>query len=256
MPRHTSLLATGLLACLALTGCSQAAQTAEVRAPATTRPAPTASSPGATAAPSETAAETSAPPSPSPSASAAPPRLTLADRLLPAAELPGFNDGFVWSAGATRRDEPDLFGTCQRFAITSIGAMRVAVRDYASANGGEDTVGGELVADFADQQTAAGAMDVLRAWRAKCGDQLRKYVDPKVGALEPVGVEDADAGWYLLSYGTPDGPADDRWFDAQGMVRVGSRIALVRLSVLGQDYDYEHGQEPMVAALRRAAAKL
>ena len=255
MPRHTSLLATGLLACLALTGCSQASETAEVRAP-TTRPAPTASSPVATAAPSETAAETSAPPSPSPSVSAAPPRLTLADRLLPAAELPGFNDGFTWSAGATRHDEPELFGTCQRFAITSIGAMRVAVRDYASANGGEDTVGGELVADFADEKTGAGAMDVLRAWRSKCAEKLRGHVDPRVGELEPVGIEDADAGWYLLGYGTPDGSPDERWFDAQGLVRVGARIALVRLSVLGQDYNYEPGQEPMVAALRQAAAKL
>ena len=52
------------------------------------------------------------------------------------------------------------------------------------------------------------------------------------------------------------GDPDSQFFDAQGMTRVGSRIAMVSMLATGQDYYYEAGQEPMVAAVQRAARKL
>jgi hypothetical protein len=40
------------------------------------------------------------------------------------------------------------------------------------------------------------------------------------------------------------------------MAVVGSRIAMVSMVLAGQDYGYEPGQEPMVAAVQRAARLL
>ena len=40
------------------------------------------------------------------------------------------------------------------------------------------------------------------------------------------------------------------------MAVVGSRIAMVEMILAGQDYNYEPGHEPMVAAVQRAAGKL
>ena len=67
---------------------------------------------------------------------------------------------------------------------------------------------------------------------------------------------DADAAWYLLKYGPPSGDPTLAWFDAEGFVRVGDRVALVTMTDLGQTYDYPAGQEPLVEALRTAAGRL
>ena len=68
-------------------------------------------------------------------------------------------------------------------------------------------------------------------------------------------VDGGTGGWYLLTY-PAKGNADDAYFDAQGMTVVGTRIAMVSMRLLGQDYNYEQGREPMVAALQHAAARL
>jgi hypothetical protein len=229
---------------------------------------PTSSPASESAAPSQTPTPTPTPsPSPTrPSASAtsaapapspgAPPR----DRLLTAKELPGFNTEFRWSEASTGPAGPSTsFGTCQRFGITSIGAERAVVRRFAAAVGGRAARhdrAGELVASFADAKTARRAYAVLTAWRAQCADRLRKYRTSDVGGLQNVSVPHGTAGWYLLTYGPVPGDPDAQFFDAQGMTLVGSRIAMVSMVLAGQDYNYEPGSEPMVAALRRAAQKL
>ena len=63
-------------------------------------------------------------------------------------------------------------------------------------------------------------------------------------------------GWYLLTYGPVAGDPDASFFDAQGLAVVGTRIAMVEMVLAGQDYNYEPGQEPMVAAVQRAAGRL
>ena len=40
------------------------------------------------------------------------------------------------------------------------------------------------------------------------------------------------------------------------MAVVGTRIAMVEMVLAGQDYNYEPGQEPMVAAVQRATDRL
>ena len=52
-------------------------------------------------------------------------------RLLTAEEPPGFDDDFTWTTATTRTSEGRKpFGTCHKFAMTSIGAGEVAVRTF------------------------------------------------------------------------------------------------------------------------------
>jgi hypothetical protein len=246
------------LACLAtfaLAGCSGQDEPEDppvTRATTSTSPtAPEETGSSAPAEPSSTPADPSSTPA---EATEAP---GLAARLLAAADLPGFNDEYRWEDGTTRPQEPTrLFGTCQRFAMTSIGATEVALREFEPADPGAPDSAGELVAEFPDSATARRAFEVLKSWRAKCAGKLKRHDRAEIGRLEPVDVDGGTGGWYLLSYGPPPGDPDAGYFDAQGMAVVGSRIAMIEMVVIGQDYNYEQGQEPAVAAVQRAAAKL
>lgn len=188
----------------------------------------------------------------------------LPDRLLTAEQLPGFSDEWTWQEGRTaRREGRDPFGTCHEFAMTSIGATRVVTRDYsvgAPGESGEGSSASHLVAEFADDVTARRAHDVLRAWRSECRDNLRDYQRAEVGGLRPVhvaGPAGADAGWYLLTYGPPaNGDSGSAYFDAQGTTRVGTRVSVLQMRVVGQDYNYPRGEEPMVEAVRTATGEL
>ena len=249
---------TALIACLATAGCSPesgsgpaaASPTVESASPSEILEEPTEATETPTA--DESVTET---PTPYESVTAVP--TTPRGRLLSAAELPGFNEQFRWTAGATRNREPRTpFGTCQRFDMTSIGATRMVVRDFRPVATDSRASAGELVADFADDATARRAFGVLKSWRGRCDDQLKRYQRSRVGDLEDVKVGGGTGAWYLLVYGPPKNDPDSGWFDAQGMARVGSRIAMVEMVVLGQDYNYESGKEPMVAAVQRAAAKI
>ena len=246
------------IAVLTLAGCggepssepssSSTSATAESSSPAPSAPS---SEP-----PTEPSSESAAP-SASASVTVAPGGSTLRSRLLTAAELPGFNPEFRWTQGRTAPEDPSAsFGTCQRFAVTSIGAERALVRRFRPAAAGSADRAGELVATFPDAQTARRAFAVLGAWRAQCEDRLRRWQRSDVGALEDVEVSAGRGAWYLLTYGPVPGDRDSQFFDAQGMVLVGSRIAMVSMVLAGQDYNYERGQEPMVAAVQRAAQKL
>jgi hypothetical protein len=211
-----------------------------------------------------TATEATSSPSETPTASASPspsvtPGAPLRSRLLTAAELPGFNDEYLWKQGATAPEDPSTsFGTCQRFGILSIGAEKAVVRRFTPAipEAVATDRAGELVATFPDANTARRAFSVLKAWRGKCADRLKTHKTSKIGGLQSVPVDGGSAGWYLLTYGPVKGDPDAKFFDAQGMTVVGSRIAMVSMVLAGQDYNYEPGQEPMVLALQRAAQKL
>lgn len=254
LPRTTrrSLHAAAvLLVVTGLAGCDQFAADQEPAGGPTSRHTtqpPSAPEPSpSTTAPSPTPSETT-------SAAPAP---TLADALLPAEQLPAFNEQLAWRVTGTSDAEPKaLFGTCQKFAFTSIGATEVAVRRYAPTSGNARADGGELVAEFADPKTARRAYEVLKSWRGQC--DLSDYRIHDVHQLQSVPVDQPDsaADWYLLVYGPPKDDINAGYFDAQGFTRVGNRIAALGLRVVGQDYDYPPGHEPMVDALRAAAARL
>jgi hypothetical protein len=181
---------------------------------------------------------------------------SVTDALLPAADVPGFNDQFTWKERATGTREPqDLAGTCHKFEMTSIGAEEVAYRTYQPTQGDSSTAS-ELVAAFPDDKTATRAYEVLKSWQADCAGQLKKFDRVSVGDLEPVSTDAGEGTWYLLTYGPAAGDPDEAYFDAQGIAKVGDRIAVLRLSLIGQDYNYPAGEEPMVAAVQAAAGRL
>lgn len=265
LARPTVAAATlSCLAALALAGCSNpTTATNERPASSTTSAAPVTEATEATeTATPTTPVETTTSAAPEPSEPATTNVSDVADprrRLLTGSEVPGFNDEFSWKDGATRTSEPRaLFGTCERFALTSIGATSVAHRSFRPVGPGPSTdEAGEVVAEFPDTTTARRAFAVLKSWRATCADRLKGgHKQVKVRALQDVPVDGGTAGWYLATYGPVAGDPDALYFDAQGMAVVGSRIAMVEMILAGQDYNYEPGQEPIVAALQRAATKL
>ena len=111
------------------------------------------------------------------------------------------------------------------------------------------------IRDSPDTTTAQRAFAVLKSWRQQCADRLPGKPH-HVGALESVSVGGGTGAWYLLTYPDSGGAPDGEVFDAQGMAVVGTRIVMVELRNVGQDYNYGAGQEPMVAAVQRAAGKL
>jgi hypothetical protein len=210
--------------------------------------------------PSESAAspEPSSEPTDEPASSepAAPAAGGLPGALLPAADVPGFNDEFTWKDGTTSEQEPpELAGTCHKFEVTSIGAEKVAYRTYEPASGG-GAQASELVAQFPDEMTATRAEDVLLSWRKDCAKKLKKFDSVDVGEVTTVETDAGPGHWYMLTYGPAEDDPESGHFDAQGVVRVGDRVAVLRLALVGQDYNYPAGEEPMVAAVQAAAARL
>lgn len=259
--RPAARLLAGAVACLVLvSGCGGTGSTSASSSPSgsSTGSSTASSTSTSSVSPSGAASSSSTPSTPSASPSSAASPRTLRARLLGAAELPGFNAGYRWRATGTAPESPSSsFGTCQRFSTTAIGAERAVVRRYLpAARSATGDKAGELVATFPDALTARRAFAVLTAWRSRCADRLRQHTRPHVGSLQDVSVPGGTAGWYLLTYGPVPGQPDAQVFDAQGMVMVGSRIAMVSLALAGQDYNYAAGHEPMVAALQRAARNL
>ncbi len=248
------LLTTGALL---LTACGDQAEggPGEGTSVATESPEPTPTD-TETAEPTEPTASEEPEPS-EPTETSEPEAKGLRGALLPAEEVPGFNEEFTWAEKATTGKEPaELAGTCHQFELTSIGAEKAAYRTYEPAEPGGDAMASQLVAQFPDDKTAERAEQVLLSWRKDCKRNLKKFDRVDVGDLEKVTTELGTGSWYLLTYGPAEGDPDSGYFDAQGVVRVGNRIAVLRMSLIGQDYNYPAGEEPMVAAVRAAAARL
>jgi hypothetical protein len=179
-------------------------------------------------------------PTPSPSASPA----TLTDRLLPTADVPGLNATWHWTDGETGPAGQDAFGLCAKVDLASIGATEVVQRTYFPPVDTDDNAA-EQIAEFPDATTTATAMKVLQSWRARCGAKMRK-----VGPLTAV-----DGGaWYLVTQTSVN--RDDGLFQAVGIATSGTRIAVLTMDKVAQDYIYPAGQAPMVAMVREAAGRL
>lgn len=182
-------------------------------------------------------------------------------KLLTAEEVPGFNEEFSWAVKSTRmREGQSPFGTCHKFAMTSIGAWKVVVRTYEPRTASPGATASHLVAEFADEMTAKRAFEVLKSWAGQCDEELNGYERSDVGTLKPVPAPaevDGEIGqWYLLTYGPAQGDPGFSFLDAQGLTRVGSTISALEMRLVGQDYNYSSGEEPMVAAVQNAAVRL
>lgn len=258
-PHRLVSLACVALAATVLTGCGAVLDSDAAGGPDTSRhsrpekPSTDSASPATpdagTSSPAEDAVDEA-----SPGADAA--RRPLRDRLLDADDLPGVTGDVAWTEGSTATQEPEaLVGACHRFAMLSIGALRVAHRDYSAADG-SGARADELVASFADAKTAWRAFEVLKSWHADCDARLSRWEHHEVGPLQTVSTDAGEAHTYLLRYGPAEGEADADSFEAAGLVMTGNRIAVVRIVQVGQDPDAPDLDEPVTAAVRAAAAEL
>ncbi len=239
-------------------------------AASTTPPAtPTSEAPSASAATSPAARPTSQPSTTvetteeAPSAAPVqppPPGSGPREMLLRADEVPGLNDQHGWRANATDHSERRKpVWACQVTDFASIGATDVWVRRFVGDPGGGDSAKARsAVLTFVDETSAQRAYAVLRAWHDRCEEHMRgQYQDVSVDrAPTAVEVEDGEAEWRMAVYGPAEGEREAGYFDATGYVREGSRISLVTMVNVGQDYNYPQGEEPIVGAVRNAATKL
>lgn len=183
-------------------------------------------------------------------------RATLRNRLLGAHELPTPAGTSGWTAAPTRNREPGtLAGTCHHFEMLTIGASKVGYREFAPADGG-DARATHLVAQFADAKTAWRAFEVLKSWRDDCDKRLAKYDRHQIGDLTPVEAGGAAAHWYRLQYGPSEGGGRSEYVDAQGLALVGTRIAVLRMAVVGTGRDADRIAGAVNDAVRAAVAKL
>ncbi|MFL6060765.1 MAG: hypothetical protein ACJ72E_06015 [Marmoricola sp.] len=230
-----TLALTGALAgALALGGC--ASKDDSPSTPSAGQP-PISSAPPTPSVSTPTSTPTTTPPSPA----------TVIDRLLATGAVPGLNATWHWQDGATGPAGSKPFGLCAKADLVSIGATDVVQRTYFPPVDTDDNAA-EQIAEFPDATTTATAMKVLKSWQKRCASSA-KGTTVKVGALRTVtgGVE------YLVT--RTDANADDGLFQAVGLVTVGTRIAVLTMDVVGQDYNYPAGQDPM-ASMVAAAAQL
>jgi len=274
-----ALLAGGLLSASACSGGSDTAEptaasptaerstpTPSTAAPGTLSATPTPSEPSTTeSAEQETESEPepeSSPDGPTDEASVHPPPPGSSPQamLLRAREMPGLNEQHSWqTVGTSHEEKPQPVWACQVTDFSSIGATDVWVRRFVGQPGGADSAKARsAVISFADPQSAARGFAVLRAWHDRCEDQLKeKYERVRVDASPTdVPVSNGDAEWRLAVYSPVPGEQDAGFFDATGYVRNGSRISLVTMVSVGQDYNYPRGHEPVVGAVRNSATKL
>jgi hypothetical protein len=181
-------------------------------------------------------------------------RVTLRSRLLTAGELPGVTRGSGWTEHRTARREPDrLASRCHRFPLVTVGAAGVAHRAYRPLDG-SGARAAETVARFPDARTAWRVLRVLEAWHETCAETLHTLDEVRVGPLRPVDTGRGDAHWYVVRHR----PRDDRTAPvvrhAHGLVLLGNRLALLRMTTTGPDL--EPHREPMPAFVRAAAGQL
>jgi hypothetical protein len=102
--------------------------------------------------------------------------------------------------------------------------------------------------------TTARASRVLSSFRDTCRTRVKDLRKLEVGDAQQVGVVGGKGWWYLARW-LPAGTAGGH-FQSVGVV-VGDRsIALLVMDHEGQDHDYPPNGDPMIAAVKAAAAKL
>jgi hypothetical protein len=212
-------------------------------------PAPP-SSPSSPSTPSATGSAPTGPATPTAAPSDTPsPRGHVAE-LLTAAELPRLSAAASWTQGPTGPADPEPAAACHDADLVSIGARNVIARTY-TADAAEAV---EQIAVFPDAATTARAGRVLASFRDDCVSRVKDLRHLKVGPARPVGVVGGTGWWYLASW-LPAGTAGGH-FQSVGVV-VGQRtIAVLVMDHEGQDHDYPPNSDPMIAAVKAAAAKM
>ncbi|MBA2697448.1 MAG: hypothetical protein H0U61_01595 [Nocardioidaceae bacterium] len=174
--------------------------------------------------------------------------------LIPAGELPGFNDTFRWDRQRIRRGPgPHPPPACSRSSLLSIGGVAAARSDYRSSSD-DSTYAVQVTAVFPDKQTAARSESVLIAWHDRCQQLLGQQgrTSARVSSIADVATDVGIGKQWLSTYRPVPGDREASYFHAEGFVRAGDRISYLVILSAGQDYNYEPGEEPMAKALEKA----
>jgi hypothetical protein len=178
---------------------------------------------------------------------------------IPASDLPGLNDSWTWQLKSEGEGEGDSRPSlCMLSSLESIGAASTYRTDYdhPGVRTARATV---ITAVFPDQHTAVLAKTVLRSWHAQCEQRLKKelgYARARVSDIHTVSTDVGPGEQWLSSFGpVPDHP-DDGWFQGEGFVEDGDTLTYVVIVNVGQDYNYEAGQQPLDLALAVAGQQL
>lgn len=174
----------------------------------------------------------------------------LVDRLLPADALTGPAPGRAWRVVHTELHEPrTLAGSCHRFPLVSVGAIRIAHRAYAVGPAASPRATVEhVVARFADTRTAWRAHEVLLAWQADCPETLADVPDVRVSRLREVGAAER----YAVAWAPTASEARVR--EDVALVQVRSRVALVRVTAPAAEA--RTARETVTDAIRAAGGLL
>lgn len=169
-------------------------------------------------------------------------------------------------------DAQATYHVCEQGNPSSLGATRSLTRTFALtppeeasdviAAPGEGLV--EMVAEFPDNATAQAAFDTWTDWITSCTSRLGDFEHSRVSP-DPETVpltSDGRAVIYDLSWGPApkeiDPYGDSGFINETGLVVEGHRIAVVGLTIVGQDYNFlpEDGGTPMYRMLPVAAERL
>lgn len=170
-------------------------------------------------------------------------------------------------------DGQATFHPCQQATLASLGATTSFTRtfDYVVDPAAGDVVDAtydglvETVAEFEDEDAARSAYDTFAQWIVDCesrlGDFERVNVVPQAREVQlPAGA--GDALIYDLSWGpvekAVDPYGDASYINETGLVLRGDRIAVVGLTIVGQDYNFldEDGGTPVNRMVPVAADRL
>jgi hypothetical protein len=180
----------------------------------------------------------------------------LRAHLLSAAQLPGLNDQHRWRSVSTARgDGRTSAASCAHVGFESIGATHMVRRNYAARGGARAS---QVLARFADAQSAQRAYAVWQAWNVGCRDWLieRGKQDVRVAPTTQLRPAGGEAFWWLTTYGPVPGEPFATYFEATGVLRMRRTIALVVNRSVGQDYNYAPRDAPVYRALLAAARQL
>lgn len=145
---------------------------------------------------------------------------------------------------------------CQRVSLSSIGATRVARRDYRVAD--TDATASHVVAAFPDELTAGYGFDILQTWLRTCTKRVEAagFDHPKVPrSYSPLDLADT-AGWAVFFYGPVEGDRFASHIHAEALVLDRNHLSWVVERSIGQDYNYQAGDSPPERAAPLMADRL
>lgn len=180
-----------------------------------------------------------------------------------------YSDGADWfRTGAADGDGQDVFNPCARESLKGTGATRVVRGDFelrSSAAQAPEVNGDflvEVVGDYPDEAAATAAYDEVTGWLAHCSPRPEGMEEYRAQKAHPVTVEGATAQIVDSTYGPApkeiDPTGDAAYIMETGLVRAGTRLAVLTSVIVGQDYDFaeEDGGTPVTRLLPKAAARM